>query len=335
MNRGNIALFVPHVGCPCRCSFCDQRAITGGAKPPGPSQVWEAAQAGALRWGEQVSQMEIAFFGGSFTAIPQEYMVALLEPAKKAVERWGYHGIRCSTRPDAIDGEILELLKAYHTTSVELGAQSMDEEVLRLNHRGHTAGDTRRAAELIQQAGLELGLQMMTGLYGSTAEKDWETARQLIALGPDTARIYPTVALEHTELAELYRNGSYQPQTLEEAVELCGKLLPLFENAGVKVIRLGLHAEEDVERRRVAGPYHPAFRELVESRVFLEKLLPELEALGPGAYRVKVNPKSLSVGVGQKRANVEALEKRGFTVAFSTDASVPRGGFSLEREKME
>lgn len=335
MNRGNIALFVPHVGCPCQCSFCDQRAITGGAKPPEPSQVWEAAQAGALRWGDRVSQMEIAFFGGSFTAIPREYMVALLEPAKKAVERWGYHGIRCSTRPDAIDGEILELLKACHTTAVELGAQSMDEEVLRLNHRGHTAEDTRRAAELIQQAGLELGLQMMTGLYGSTGEKDGETARQLIALGPDTARIYPTVVLEHTELAELYRKGFYQPQTLEEAVELCGKLLPLFENAGVKVIRMGLHAEEDVEHRRVAGPYHPAFRELVESRVFLEKLLPELEKLGPGAYRVKVNPRSLSVGVGQKRANVEALGKRGFTVAFSTDASVPRGGFSLEREKME
>lgn len=335
MNRGNIALFVPHVGCPCRCSFCDQRAITGGAQPPTPDQVWEAAKAGADRWGDGVSQMEIAFFGGSFTAIPREYMVALLEPAKKAVELWGYYGIRCSTRPDAVDEEILALLKSYHGTAVELGAQSMDEEVLRLNRRGHTAEDTRRAAGLIKQAGLELGLQMMTGLYGSTPEKDVETARQLVALEPETARIYPTVVLEHTELADLYRAGAYHPQTLEEAVELCGKLLPLFENAGVKVIRMGLHAQEDVEARRVAGPYHPAFRELVESRVFLSQLLEELAPQGTGSYRVKVHPRSLSVAVGQKRANVEALRRRGFEVRFVPDQSVSREGFVLERAEIE
>ena len=335
MNRGNIALFVPHVGCPCRCSFCDQRAITGGALPPTPAQVWEAAQAGADRWGERVSQMEIAFFGGSFTAIPQETMVALLEPAKKAVERWGYHGIRCSTRPDAVDEEILALLKECHTTAVELGAQSMDEEVLRLNHRGHSAEDTRRAAGLIKEAGLELGLQMMTGLYGSIPKKDLETARQLIALEPETARIYPTVVLEHTELAELYRSGAYKPQTLEEAVELCGELLPLFENAGVKVIRMGLHAQEDVGRRKVAGPYHPAFRELVESRVFLQRLEETLKKEGPGRYCVKVNPRSLSVAVGQKRANVEELCRCGWRVRFIPEKGVPREGFVLERVEID
>ena len=335
MNRGNIALFVPHVGCPCRCSFCDQWAITGGAQPPTPAQVWEAAQAGAQRWGSQVSGLEIAFFGGSFTAIPRQQILSLLEPAKQAVERWGYHGIRCSTRPDAVDEETLALLKRYHATAVELGAQSMDEEVLRLNRRGHTAQDTRRAAALIKGAGLELGLQMMTGLYGSTPEKDLDTARQLIALGPDTARIYPTIVLEHTELARLYREGLYRPQTLEEAVELCGEALPLFEDAGVRVIRMGLHAQTDVEARKVAGPYHPAFRELVESRVFLRRLEEDLKRRGPGCYRVKVHPKSLSVAVGQKRKNLEALACRGFTVRMVPEESVPRGEFLVEQAEIE
>ena len=256
---GSVALFVPHVGCPQQCSFCDQRAITGGAQPPTPWQVWQTAQAAASHLGQQVKDTEIAFFGGSFTAIPRGQMLALLAPAKEAVERFGFRGLRCSTRPDAIDGEVLSLLKAYHMVAVELGAQSMDGEVLRRNRRGHSPEDTVRAAGLIRAAGLELGLQMMTGLYGSTPEKDVETARALIALQPATARVYPTVVLEGTHLAALYRQGHYHPQTLEEAVALCARLLPLFEEAGVRVIRVGLHAQEDVERRRVAGPYHPAF----------------------------------------------------------------------------
>ncbi len=335
MNRGNVALFVPHVGCPCRCSFCNQRAITGGGNAPTPEQVWAAAKAAADHLGEQTAQTEIAFFGGSFTAIPREYMLSLLKPAKEAVERWGFHGVRCSTRPDAVDQEVLSLLKEHHATAVELGAQSMDEEVLRKNRRGHTGEDTRRAARLVKEAGLELGLQMMTGLYGSTPEQDLETARQLIALEPDTARIYPTVVLEGTELAQLYWEGLYRPQTLEEAVELCGDLLPLFENAGVRVIRVGLHAQEDVERRKVAGPYHPAFGELAESRAFLKRLLPQLEQGGPGAYQVKVNPRSLSVAVGQKRANVETLGRLGYTVKFVPEEQVPRGGFVLETAEIK
>lgn len=335
MNRGNVALFVPHVGCPCRCSFCDQRAITGGADAPTPDQVWEAAKTAAAHLGERTAQTEIAFFGGSFTAIPREYMLSLLKPAKEAVERWRFHGVRCSTRPDAVDQAVLSLLKEHHATAVELGAQSMDEEVLQKNHRGHTAKDTRRAARLVKEAGLELGLQMMTGLYGSTPEKDLETARQLIALVPDTARIYPTVVLEGTELARLYREGEYHPQTLEEAVELCGELLPLFENAGVRVIRVGLHAQEDVERRKVAGPYHPAFGEMAESRAFLKGLLPQLERGGPGVYQVKVNPRGLSVAVGQKRANVEALDRLGFTVKFVAEKQVPRGGFVVNKAEIK
>lgn len=327
---GSVAFFVPHVGCPQRCSFCDQHSITGGAEPPTPAQVWETAQAAAARLGPRAGETELAFFGGSFTAIPRAYMLALLEPARAAVERFGFRGLRCSTRPDAVDGEVLALLKAHHMAAVELGAQSMDDGVLALNRRGHTAGDTARAAGLVKAAGLELGLQMMTGLYGSTPEKDLDTARALIALGPDTARIYPTVVLEGTGLAELCRAGAYRPQTLEEAVALCARLLPLFEEAGVRVIRLGLHAQREVEARRLAGPYHPALRELAESRLFLEKLLPALEARGPGPCRVRVNPRGLSAAVGQRRANVQELARRGFAVGFVPAEEVPRGAFVIE-----
>ena len=326
---GNVAIFVPHVGCPQQCSFCDQRAITGGAQVPTPQQVWDTAQAAAAHLGDQVGETEIAFFGGSFTAIPREQMLSLLAPAKAAVERWGFRGLRCSTRPDAVDGEVLSLLKAHHMVAVELGAQSMDEEVLRRNRRGHTPADTAQAAGRIKAAGLELGVQMMTGLYGSTPEKDEETARALLALQPDTARVYPTVVLAGTELATLYEAWVYRPQTLEEAVALCARLLSLFETAGVRVIRMGLHAEEDVERRRVAGPYHPAFRELAESRRFLEKLLPQLEAAGPGIYRAAVSPRDLSLAVGQKKANVLALQRRGFWVRFVPEESRARGTFAL------
>ena len=331
---GNVAVFVPHVGCPQQCSFCDQRAITGGGRAPTPQQVWETAQAAAVHLGERVRETEIAFFGGSFTAIGREYMLSLLAPAKEAVERLGFRGLRCSTRPDAIDGEVLSLLKAHHMAAVELGAQSMDREVLRLNRRGHTPEDTVRAAGLIREAGLELGVQMMTGLYGSTSEKDLKTAKALIALRPDTARIYPTVVLEGTPLAELYRRGLYRPQTVEEAVDLCAQLLPLFEEAGVRVIRLGLHAEKDVERRRIAGAYHPALRELAESRLFLSRLLPELEKLPRGRYQVKVRPRELSIAIGQRRANVRALEDRGYQVGFVPGEEAPPGGFLIKMPGM-
>ena len=303
-------------------------------RPPRPSRCGTRPRSAAVHLGDRVKETEIAFFGGSFTAIPREQMVSLLAPAKEAVERFGFRGLRCSTRPDAVDREVLSLLKAYHMTAVELGAQSMDSQVLELNHRGHTPEDTVRAAGLIREAGLELGVQMMTGLYGSTSEKDLKTAKALIALRPDTARIYPTVVLEGTPLAELYRRGLYRPQTVEEAVDLCAQLLPLFEEAGVRVIRLGLHAEKDVERRRIAGAYHPALRELVESRLFLSRLLPELEKLPRGRYQVKVRPRELSIAIGQRRANVRALEDRGYQVGFVPGEEAPPGGFLIKMPGM-
>ena len=331
-RRGNVAVFVPHVGCPCQCSFCDQRAITGQAAPPTPEDVARAARTAARSLGGGVREAEIAFFGGSFTAIDRVYMESLLQAGAMSVKEYGFSGIRVSTRPDALGGDLLPLLRSYGVTAVELGAQSMDDRVLALNKRGHTAAQTEDAARRVKAMGFELGLQMMTGLYGDSDAGALHTAERLLALSPDTARIYPTVVLPGTELARLYSQGAYSPQTLEEAVALCARLLPLWEGAGVKLLRVGLHAEPGVECRALAGPYHPAFRQLVESRIFLNRLLAELERLGPGQYEIHVKPSGLSTAQGQKKSNTKALALLGYQVIFMQDGSVGPGGCRILQE---
>ena len=270
MKKGNISIFVPHLGCPQQCSFCNQKTITGKQSQPTADDVKNAVATALKRKGYEY---EIAFFGGSFTAIDMEYMLTLLTAAADCVDGERVKGIRISTRPDCIDSEVLDILKAHKVTSIELGAQSMDDEVLKANLRGHTAADVASAAKLIKSYGFELGLQMMTGLYLDTDEKAIETAKKLIELQPDTVRIYPTVVLKGTYLAELYDKEVYKPQTVDDAAALCTRLLPMFENAGIKVIRLGLHASDDIKKNMVAGAYHEAFGEIVQSRFMLNKVL--------------------------------------------------------------
>ena len=213
-----------------------------------------------LHLGGRAGNTEIAFFGGSFTAIDRSYMLSLLEAAKPYLSR--FHGIRISTRPDYIDEEVLALLKAYGVTAIELGAQSMDNSVLELNQRGHTAEDVINAARLIRSHGFSLGLQMMTGLYGAAPETDIATAEQFIAIHPDTVRVYPTVIMRGTELATLYQNGDFVPYTPEQSVELCAKLILMFAKADITIIRLGLHYSDSLVRNSLGDNYHPAFKEL-------------------------------------------------------------------------
>ena len=203
MKRSNISVFVPHLGCPHNCSFCDQKAISGHSGVPTAEEIGLAVAAAVSSGRLDAANSEIAFFGGSFTAIDRSLMVSLLSSGYEQVKRHRLHGIRISTRPDAIDEEILEILLRFGVTSIELGAQSMDDEVLRLNMRGHTAQDVVNASKMIRERGISLGLQMMTGLYGSTAEKDKKTAERLAELYPDTMRIYPTVVMKNTYLQYL------------------------------------------------------------------------------------------------------------------------------------
>ncbi len=215
--------------------------------------------------GERVQNAEIAFFGGSFTAIDPDYRLALLKTAHAACETYGFAGIRCSTRPDAIDDERLTVLKQYGVTAIELGAQSMDGEVLLLNRRGHTAKDVENAARLIRAYGFELGLQMMTGLPGDSDAKAMKTVKRLLALKPNTMRIYPTIVLENTPLCDLYRAGKYTPQTLEDAVSLCAKLIPMIEQRGVKTHPCGA-ARQRRTGKPCRGTVSPRFYGAVPQR---------------------------------------------------------------------
>ncbi len=324
MKHSNIAIFVPHNGCPHACTFCNQRKITGQSCQPTPQDVNNAVE--TARRTADTKHTEIAFFGGSFTAIDRTYMLSLLEAAAPYVWSGEFHGIRLSTRPDAVDEEILDILKRHGVTAIELGTQSMCDDVLYVNKRGHTVQDSIHAAQLIQKYGFSLGLQMMTGLYGSSDEKDIFTAEKIAELHPDTVRIYPTIVMQGTELADLYREGKYIPQTLENAVPLCAKLLRLFEEKNIRVIRLGLHDSESLKQNMLAGAYHPAFRELCESEMIFHHTLSLLAERGifEGTVTFSVSPKSVSIFVGQKKANLEKLRNKNINAVVRQDSSLSR-----------
>lgn len=312
MSHANISIFVPHKGCPNDCSFCNQRAISGQTVSATAEDVASAVTT-AIKYNIDPKNTEIAFFGGSFTAIEREYMLSLLTAAKHFLALYKFKGIRVSTRPDCIDNEVLEILKSYGVTAIELGAQSMCDEVLIANRRGHTAEDVRKASKLIKDYGFELGLQMMTGLYKSDFEKDLKTALEIIKLKPDTVRIYPTVVLKNTHLGYLQEIDEYIAPTVEESAPFCAKLLQMFENENIKVIKLGLHSSETVEADMIGGAYHPAFRELCEGHIFYEKILEKLEGKDKNqAYTVYVPEKAISKAKGQQKRNEKALKNQGF-----------------------
>lgn len=315
-KKTNVSIFIPHLGCTHRCSFCDQKSISGSAKAPTANEVRELLESQAGHLTQRDMTAEIAFFGGSFTAIPREYMLELLETAKDAVKRFpAYSGIRCSTRPDCINEEIADILTEYGVTAVELGAQSMSGEVLTANERGHTAEDVRSAAKIIKDHNIELGLQMMTGLYRDSAEAVKYTAEEFIKLKPATVRIYPAVILKNTRLGELFEKGEYKSFSFDETVDLCAELLRLFEKSGISVIRLGLHASADVERGMLGGVYHPALREIVESRIFLDDMKKRLLEKEKGKYIIFTDQKNISKAIGQKRCNIKALGGLGYDIA--------------------
>lgn len=316
MKHINVALFVPDMGCPHRCSFCNQKTISGKTVQPTADDI-EIAVTTALNTAG-CNEGEIAFFGGSFTAIDREYMTELLIKAKEYVDKGLFKGIRISTRPDCINDEILATLRLYGVTSIELGCQSMDNSVLRLNGRGHTAEDIVAAAKKIREHGFELGVQMMTGLYGDSDNGAIETAKKLISLSPDTVRIYPTVVLQNTELERLYREGTYQPQSLDEAAELCAKLLLMFHEKNIRVIRLGLHSGGNVEEGFVAGVYHPAFREICESKIYFKLILDEIKKnnIKSDNIEIAVGRKFVSQLTGQKKSNLKKLNELGFKVSI-------------------
>lgn len=279
--------------------------------------------------GENSSNYEIAFFGGSFTAIDRDYMISLLDATKPFINE--FKGIRVSTRPDSVDDEKLKLLLQYGVTSIELGAQSMDNSVLELNKRGHSALDVENASKLIKSYGYSLGLQMMTGLYGSDFEKDIETANRFIELKPDTVRIYPTVIMNGTDLADYYQNGSYKPNTLEQSVSLCARLILMFAKADIKIIRLGLHYSDSLVKNSIGNNYHPAFKELCENEIFLSSFLEQARELPTKKLNVFINEKSLSKFLGQKKCNINKLNDLGYDITVNFDNTLDKYGLGVRK----
>lgn len=328
IKHANISIFVPHIGCPNKCSFCNQKHITGTAKAPTENDVLRAIETAKTSPKYNPKVTEIAFFGGSFTAINRNYMLTLLKVASRAVQEGDASGIRISTRPDAIDDEILTLLKEHNVTAIELGAQSLDNRVLRMNNRGHSVSDVVKASKLIKDYGFELGLQIMTGLYCDNDETAIKTAEKVIEIKPDTVRIYPTIVLKDTYLAALYSDNIYKPQTLENAVNLASRLYTMFTDAGIKVIRLGLHSIEG--EAFIAGPWHPAFSELCQSRIMLENVIELLKE--KGNYIIYVNKSDVSKMAGQKRSNLIHLESMGYNCKVKVLETLKEFEIKIERE---
>lgn len=320
MKHNNISIFVPHVGCPCKCSFCNQHSIASVHDLPDAKYVKNiCAKAMKEIPEEQRKSTEIAFFGGSFTAMERGYMESLLDTASAYVGGDGFSGIRISTRPDCIDEKILNLLKSYGVTAIELGVQSLNDNVLELNNRGHTANDAETACGLIRSNGFSLGLQMMIGMYGDSKDSLYQTVEKIVRLNPDTLRIYPVAVLKNTELEKLYRQGKYRPVELEQAVDICADLLDIFERNNIKIIRLGLHSETEMLSDIVAGVYHPAFRELCESKRLLRRVKQLLSAETGKNFEIYVNPANISKMVGQKRININELNNYGYQVQVKPD----------------
>jgi histone acetyltransferase (RNA polymerase elongator complex component) len=328
MNHFTIPVFIPMEGCRFDCVFCNQRQITGQQLLLDDDEIVTKIESYLETMPLGDNHVEIAFFGGSFTGLPfdrQKHYLELVQPWLKSKD---VTGIRLSTRPDYIDSEVLQMLKLFGVTAIELGVQSMDEEVLRQSGRGHTAEHVRKAARMIKDARFSLGLQMMPGLPGDTLEKSLESAREIVALEADATRIYPTLVITHTHLEKLYKQGQYKPLTLDEAIERCSSIVPLFERAGVKILRLGLHASEGMLTGEdlVAGPFHVAFGEMVYSRIWYY-VLKEITPDPTSGITFFVNPEQLNQAIGHKALNRKMLEKRFLNVAFKPDESLKNRDF--------
>lgn len=307
-RKYNIPIFVPHKGCPFDCVFCNQNRITGQIKETAPDDVTETIERYLHTLPKSGAAVEAAFFGGSFTGIPIEEQSALMERVQPYISSGRIDGIRLSTRPDYIDDEILKNLKKYGVTTIELGVQSMCDEVLKSSNRGHTSAHVEYAARLIKSYGFSLGLQMMTGLPGDTDERSIYTAERIIALDPECVRIYPTLTIAGTYLEKLYNEGRYVPQTLDEAVSLAKQLLLMFEKAGISVIRIGLQPTDEINENAsiVAGPFHSAFGELVEGEIYYDIIKDKLNGY-TGDAEILVNTKEISKAIGNKRRNITRL----------------------------
>jgi histone acetyltransferase (RNA polymerase elongator complex component) len=324
-----IPVFIPMEACPFHCIFCDQYRISGKTVKPSSSEVVNILNQHLSTLPLKNAEIEVGFFGGTFTGLPPEEQRSYLQSVTPFIESGRIQGIRLSTRPDFISAEILALLKEYPVKTIELGAQSMDDEVLKRSGRGHTAADTVNASAMILKAGFSLGLQMMIGLPGDSPERSVATAKKIAALGATETRIYPVIVIRNTPLEDLFLKGSFIPPDLEEAILITKNVVRIFDEENVRIIRIGLHPSEGLLNRTdyVAGPFHPSFRELVMTSAWTDRLSTLLNDKPGELVTIRVNPADLHPAIGYYGKNRKILEKHFRTVKFMADPEIKEKTF--------
>jgi histone acetyltransferase (RNA polymerase elongator complex component) len=324
-----IPFFIPHAGCPHHCVFCNQKIITGAESESLNTSPAPAIGQFLTYKRPSRSHVEVSFYGGNFLGLPKEKILYLLKETEPFVDSGQIQGLRFSTRPDTIDEYRLNLIAPFPVSVIELGVQSMDDRVLKMSARGHTAADTVHAVNLLKKKGFKIGLQMMTGLPGDTVSGSLETAHKIIALKPDFVRIYPTLVLEGSPLALLYKKGAYAPLSLESCVDQLKNLYLLFQSEHIPVIRMGLQASRELSDTSIvlAGPYHPALGHWVLSSVMLDRAIAALELNPPttDAATLLVHAKSMSRIQGLNKQNIGKIKQRFHlrSLKIQTDPELP------------
>lgn len=328
-----IPFFIPHAGCPHSCSYCNQHLTTGTALAlPGQEQIIDKVHQWVKNAGERFT--EVAFFGGSFTMLPEVQQQSLLEAVQPLLARKLVHGIRISTRPDALESARLAFLSAYQVTTIEIGVQSLSDDVLQLAERGHTASDSCQAVTRVARAGFNTVAQLLPGLPGDTIELTLDSLKTVIDAGAGFVRIYPALVLAGTKLAKQYRDADWQPLTLDEAVSWSAKMLILANRAKVPVIRMGLQSDEHlvVGKTVLAGPWHPAFGQLVSSELYF-RLAKQLADRVGGTGQLFCNPARMADVTGHKRNNVVRWQQLGFDFKIRPQAVLAKEQLALLTDK--
>ena len=337
-----IPIFVPHLGCPNDCIFCNQKSISGQKKNMTKEEAKNIIDNYLKNLNDSDALIEIAFFGGSFTAINENLQNELLELAYTYVKEGKVESIRISTRPDCIDKNILKRLKKYKVKTIELGVQSANDFVLKRANRGHTFEDVKKASKLIRWYGFRLGHQMMVGLPESTRQDEINTAKALIKLKPKMVRIYPVLVVKNTKLEKEYENGIYKALPLPQAVETCKQLVRMFSDKNIDIIRVGLQNTDEIsdpsseKSEVVAGPYHPAFRQLVESGLWYDAIVEKIKKLNVKVKEVQVtvNPLDVNNVIGHKKDNVLKLKEfYDVDLVLKQDSNIRQGKSKIDITK--
>ncbi len=321
----NIPIFIPELACPHQCVFCNQEKISGAFSVPKPDEIKYIIDE-HLNTIPENKHIEIAFFGGSFSGIPIKLQEEYLKSANYYIKNNRVSAIRFSTRPDYINKEVIGLSAKYNVKTIELGAQSTDDSVLKKSRRGHSFEQIKNASKLILKNKIKLGLQMMIGLPGDTFEKSQKTAKDIVALAADNTRIYPTLVIKGTALEKMYIEGKYKPLSIDEAVNWSKDIIRVFEENNVNIIRTGLHPSEELssEKSLIAGPYHPSFKELVLTEIWYDIIKEKIENISNREFIIKINDKQLNYAVGYKGKNRDYIISKGNKVKFIAEPNLKK-----------